>query len=118
MGKLLFVLYATLVVFTTTVFKTGEKVNRVERDMTTGSGSSQDAVQSSSGSSETGEVCIPNISTRERRKRLASGVIMFVISLAFLAALMAGGASSWWRLVLFLPFAGAASGFFQWRDKT
>jgi hypothetical protein len=70
------------------------------------------------GESEVGEVCIPNISTRERRKRLVSGVIMFVISLAVLAALVASGASRWWRLALYLLFAGAASGFFQWRDKT
>jgi fatty acid desaturase len=69
-------------------------------------------------SSEINAVCIPNISTRERRKRLISGAIMFVISLAVLAALMAGGASRWWRLALFPLFAGAASGFFQWRDKT
>ena len=80
--------------------------------------SRQDAGQMPTGDLETGEVCIPNISTRERRKRLASGGVMFVISLAVLAALMAGGASRWWRLALFLPFAGAASGFFQWRDKT
>jgi fatty acid desaturase len=69
-------------------------------------------------SSKINEVCIPNISTRERRKRLISGVIMFVITLAVLAALMVGGASRWWRLALFPLFAGAASGFFQWRDKT
>ena len=68
--------------------------------------------------STVGEVCIPNISTRERRKRLASGVIIFAISLLILAALIAAGASRWWRLALFLPFAGAATGFFQWRDKT
>jgi hypothetical protein len=70
------------------------------------------------GSSGAGEVCVPNISTRERRKRLASGVIMFAISLAILAVLIATGASRWWRLALFPLFAGAASGFFQWRDKT
>ncbi len=74
--------------------------------------------QTPTGSSESGEVCLANISTRERRKRLASGAIMFIIALAVLAVLMAIGASQWWRLVLFLPFAGAASGFFQWRDKT
>ncbi len=74
--------------------------------------------QSPTGSSESGEVCLPNISTRERRKRLASGAIMFIIALAALAVLMAIGAGQWWRLVLFLPFAGAASGFFQWRAKT
>ena len=82
------------------------------------SGSSQDSGQSPIDDSNTGEVCIPNISTRERRKRLASGVIIFIITLAVLAVLMAIGASQWWRLVLFPLFAGAASGFFQWRDKT
>ena len=81
-------------------------------------GSGQDIEQSPTGGSESGEVCIPNISTRERRKRLASGAIMFIIALAVLAVLLAIGASQWWRLVLFLPFAGAASGFFQWREKT
>lgn len=65
-----------------------------------------------------GEVCIPNISTRERRKRLASGVISLVLAVIILAVLIAGGASQWWRLVLFPLFFGAASGFFQWRDKT
>lgn len=82
------------------------------------SGSSQDAGQMPTSSSGAGEVCVPNISTRERRKRLASGVIMFAISLAILAALMATGASRWWRIALLSLFAGAASGFFQWRDKT
>ena len=90
----------------------------VRKDMAAGSGSSQDFGQTPTGDSESGEVCIPNISTRERRKRLTGGVIMFVISLAVLTALTAGGASRWWRLALFPLFAGAASGFFQWRDKT
>jgi uncharacterized protein YfiM (DUF2279 family) len=82
------------------------------------SGSGQAAGHTPIGGSGTGEICVPNISARERRKRLASGVIMFAISLAILAVLIATGASRWWRLALFLPFAGAASGFFQWRDKT
>jgi hypothetical protein len=67
---------------------------------------------------ETGQLCIPNISKAERQKRLMSGVIMFIISLVILIALVAFGISPWWRLVLFPFFAGAASGFFQWRDKT
>ena len=84
-----------------------------------GSGSSQDAGQAPAGGSETGEeVCVPNISLRERRKRLAAGVIQLVISLAVLAALMATGADRGWRLTLLLMFWGAAAGFFQWRDKT
>ena len=86
--------------------------------MDTKPGSSQDIEQTATSSLEGGEVCLPNISTHERRKRLTSGAITFIIALAILAALMALGASPWWRLVLFLPFAGAATGFFQWRDKT
>jgi len=35
-----------------------------------------------------------------------------------LAALIATGADRGWRLTLLLLFWGAASGFFQWRDKT
>ncbi len=68
--------------------------------------------------SEINAVCIPNISTRERRKRLTGGVVTFVVALGVLAVLMAIGASPWWRLVLFPLLWGAAVGFFQWRDKT
>ncbi|HJS29300.1 MAG TPA: hypothetical protein VJ768_06745 [Anaerolineales bacterium] len=66
----------------------------------------------------TGAVCIPNISTAERRKRLVSGLVAFAIGLAILVALVLTGADRLWRLPLFLLFASAASGFFQWRDKT
>ena len=65
-----------------------------------------------------GDVCIPNISTSERRKRLVSGVVALLISLVILAGLMAFGAERWWRLILFPFFGAAGSGFFQWRDKT
>jgi hypothetical protein len=73
---------------------------------------------SQAGQTPTGKVCIANISLEERRKRLMGGVIAFVISLAVLAALMAFGASRWWRLALLPLFSGATVGFFQWRDKT
>ena len=66
----------------------------------------------------TGDVCIPNISTKERRKRLMSGVVMLVIGLAILAVLLATRVNPLWRLGLFPIFAGAATGFFQWRDRT
>lgn len=69
-------------------------------------------------SSDGEQLCTPNISPRERRKRLAAGAIQFVISLVILAALLASDASRWWRLPLFLVFWGAAVGYFQWRDKT
>lgn len=67
---------------------------------------------------EIGHVCIPNISTRERRSRLLAGMIQFGVSLAILSALMVRRVNRWWRLPLFLGFGGAASGYFQWRDKT
>ena len=64
------------------------------------------------------QVCIANISPKERRKRLESGIVTAVISLVVLAVLVATGVNPWWRLTLFPLFAGAASGYFQWRDKT
>lgn len=64
------------------------------------------------------ETCIANISLSERRKRLASGVILFAVSLAVLAILVATSAGRWWRLALVPLLWGAAVGFFQWRDKT
>ena len=64
------------------------------------------------------QACTPNISTVERRKRLAFGVVVLLIALAILAILVIIGASPWWRLALYPLFAGAASGLFQWRDKT
>jgi hypothetical protein len=71
-----------------------------------------------SSSIEAGDVCIPNISPQERRKRLSFGIITFVITLGILGFLMAFGASRWWRLALSPLFMSASSGFFQWRDKT
>jgi hypothetical protein len=65
-----------------------------------------------------GAVCIANISPRERRKRLIAGVIQLAVGLIVLGALLATGTDRWWRLVLAPLFLGAASGFFQWRDKT
>jgi hypothetical protein len=70
------------------------------------------------GSQIGGDLCISNISQAERRKRLAGGVVMFLVSLVILGALLAFGVSRWWRLALLPFFMGASSGFFQWRDKT
>jgi uncharacterized membrane protein YkgB len=65
-----------------------------------------------------GSVCIPNISTSERRKRLIGGIIPFVVALLVLAALLITGTDRWWRVALFPLFWAAGSGFFQWRDRT
>ena len=64
------------------------------------------------------EACIINIGPRERRKRMRFGVISLVAGLALFAAMIFTGASAWWRLALFLPFASAGAGYFQARDKT
>jgi len=63
-------------------------------------------------------VCLANISPRERRKRLLGGVISLAISLAILAVLLLVGASRWWRLALLPFFWSSTVGYFQWRDKT
>lgn len=64
------------------------------------------------------QVCLANISPAERRKRLRFGIIQFVISLVILGAMLYFDIPKLWRLTLVLPFAAAAAGFFQWRDKT
>ena len=83
-----------------------------------GPGSNQQVEQKPANGSDADQVCIPNISTSERRKRLIFGIVEFGISLAILTVLIALGVNRWWRLVLFLPFGAAAAGFFQWRDRT
>ena len=67
---------------------------------------------------EAGANCVSNISPAEQRKRLASGVIGVVLGVAILAVLLFAGADRLWRLALLPVFWGAASGYFQWRDKT
>ena len=64
------------------------------------------------------QLCIANISTRERRKRLLGGAIELVIGLGIWAALLAFGVNRWWRLALLPVFWGAIEGYFQWRDRT
>jgi hypothetical protein len=64
------------------------------------------------------ETCIANISPRERLKRVIAGVIPFVMALAILGWLISTHADRLWRLPLFLLYSAAATGYFQWRDKT
>jgi hypothetical protein len=65
-----------------------------------------------------GEVCFINIGPKERAKRMRFGVVALVVTLGGAVAMMASGVSPLWRLVLFLPFMTAATGYFQARDKT
>ena len=70
------------------------------------------------GADAAGAACIPNISTSERRKRLMGGAIPLALALVVVAVLLITGVDRWWRGAVFPLFWGAASGYFQWRDKT
>ena len=62
--------------------------------------------------------CIPNINDAQRRMRLMSGIVMLVVGLVILLFMAALELDPLWRLALFPVFTGAASGYFQWREKT
>ncbi|NJN79365.1 MAG: hypothetical protein HC797_02215 [Anaerolineales bacterium] len=65
-----------------------------------------------------GEVCIANISPKERKKRLNFAIGQFVLAILILAILFFLDVNPLWRLPLFFMFAASATSFFQWRDKT
>jgi hypothetical protein len=73
---------------------------------------------SSQNEEEIGEVCIPNISPLERRKRLLFAIQQFVITLVVLGILIALGVNPLWRLPLFLMFSASTVSYFQVLDKT
>ena len=54
-----------------------------------------------------------NIGPAERRKRRMGGIAGAVAALLILAGLLYIDASPWWRLILVIPAAGAATGFLQ-----
>jgi fatty acid desaturase len=61
---------------------------------------------------------IRNIGPKESRKRLAFGVVVFILTVFVLVIMIIAGISRWWRLFLFIPFLMASIGFFQHREKT
>src|SRR4051812_23383249 len=76
--------------------------------------------QGSKGDDEpfTSQVCIANIGPRQRHQRLMFGVYTFLIALVALALMLVFRLDVWWRLLLFVPFVLATSGYFQARDHT
>lgn len=64
------------------------------------------------------EVCIANISPKERRKRLLFAIQQFVVTLVVLGVMMALGLHPIWRLLLFFLFSAATVSYFQVLDKT
>ena len=73
---------------------------------------------SSEESESGGEVCIDNISPKERKKRLNFAIQNLVFTLVILAVLLFLDVNPLWRLPLFFMFAASSSSYFQWRDKT
>jgi hypothetical protein len=65
-----------------------------------------------------GNVCIPNIGVRERKKRLTFGLVALGVSVVLAGALLGRGASRLSRLTLLLPLWMASLGYFQARGKT
>ena len=62
--------------------------------------------------------CIANIGPREQQKRLRGGALAFLVGLLLAGLLAVTGISRSARLVLAIPFWGAALGYFQARGKT
>lgn len=73
---------------------------------------------STSPKQQTDEVCIPNISPRERRKRLRFAIQQFVITLVILGGMVALHLNPLWRLFLQFLFSAATVSYFQALDKT
>lgn len=67
---------------------------------------------------ESADVCIPNISPAERKKRQQFGIMQIVFGIIILAALLLFDADKLWRLPLFAIFSAGAVSIFQALDKT
>ena len=65
-----------------------------------------------------GEVCIPNISPKERKKRVQFAIRYFLFTLVVLGMLIAFDVSPLWRLPLFFMFSAATTSYIQALDKT
>lgn len=64
------------------------------------------------------DVCIANISPKERRMRLNYGIGQLVFGFILLAILLVKDVDTLWRLPLFIVFASGAVSCFQSFDKT
>jgi len=63
-------------------------------------------------------VCIANIGSRERRKRLVTGIAALVASVVISFLFVFYGVRPVFRLSLFVPLFVGSLGFFQARDRT
>ena len=67
---------------------------------------------------EIGEVCIANISPRERQIRLKFAVQQLIAALVVLGGMIALQVDPLWRLLLYFMLSASAVSYFQARDKT
>ena len=72
----------------------------------------------SSQDEQIGEVCIANISPKERKKRVRFAVQQLVVTLFVLGVLVILDVDPLWRLLLFFMFSAATTSYIQARDKT
>ena len=73
---------------------------------------------SSDNDQEMREVCIPNISPKERKKRQQFGIYYFAFTLIVLGVLVALDVHPLWRLPLFFMFSAATTSYIQSLEKT
>ena len=65
-----------------------------------------------------GEVCIANISPRERKKRVRFAMWQLAVTLFVLSVLVAFDVHPLWRLLLFFMFSAATTSYIQALEKT
>lgn len=61
---------------------------------------------------------VSNVTNAGRRRRLVGGVVWLGIAVITTATLQLSRAGSWWYALLIVPFAAAALGYFQARERT
>ena len=61
---------------------------------------------------------VANLTARGQRRRLIGGVIWLAVATIVTVALNITHASGWWYALLVIPFAAAALGYFQARERT
>ena len=73
---------------------------------------------SGASSQAVGDVCVPNISPKERQLRKKFAVQQFLFTLAVLAVLVYLDVNPLWRLLLYVMFSAATTSYIQALDKT
>lgn len=65
-----------------------------------------------------GEVCIANISPKERQKRKQFAILQLIVTVLVLGVLVWLEVDPRWRLLLFFMFSAATTSYIQALDKT